>query len=210
MKTYLMTSEEEWLNLRSQFVTASNAAVLVGCNPYSSPAKLRNPDPFTGNAFTVTGQLLEPVVVEMTNKVLGTEFKLFEQNKNEKLFYTEGYLGATPDAYYKDILLECKTTRPHTFEKYSGYPPLNYLVQAQVQMICTGLKTCYLAIMSTNLTQSTAKMEWPITIFEVKYDNELGDILQEEAKRFKESDKFRVKYKKKAQMLLSMCFKRLL
>lgn len=211
MKITKVKSEKEWHALRSQTVTASNAAVLVGCNPYSSPNKLRNPEPFSGNAFTITGQLLEPVVVDMTNRVLGTNFKLFEQTKDEKVFYAKGNLGATPDAYDGDILLECKSTRPHTFQKYSGYPPLTYLIQTQVQMECTGTKECYLAIMSTNLTQKTTEMKWPISIFRVWKNDAICAILQEESKRFMENETFRVKsaYKKKAKVLLSLCYERI-
>lgn len=212
VEIHKVKTEAEWHILRSQCVTASNAAVLVGCNPYSSPNKLRNPEPFEGNAFTLTGQVLEPVVVDVTNRVLGTNFKLYEQEKDEKVFYTESYLGATPDAVEGDILLECKSTRPHTFLKYSGYPPLNYLVQTQVQMECTGLDLCYLSILSTNLTQKTAEIKWPITIFKIWKNQELCDILQEEAKRFTENETFRVKskYKKKVKLLLSTCYERIL
>jgi len=211
MKTYIVNTEEEWHALRGTCITASNAATLVGCNPYSSPNKMRNPDPFTGNSFTITGQMLEPVVVDMTNRVLGTEFQLFEQEKNQKVFYTEGRLGATPDAFDdNDNLLECKSTRPHTFHKYSGYPPLTYLIQTQVQMECTGLNTCYLSIMSTDLTQATFEMKWPIVVYKVWKNDQLCAILQEEAKRYMENDTFRVKSatKKKAQLLLSLCYER--
>jgi len=114
--------------MRTHFVTASNAATLVGLNPYSSPGRLKSPEPFEGNAFTKVGQMLEPVVVNVVNSVLNTEFVLFETEQKGKVFYTNGSLGATPDAYYENILLECKTTRPHTYHKYAGYPNVPYLI----------------------------------------------------------------------------------
>ena len=212
MKKYTVKTDKEWHALRETCITASNAATLVGCNPYSSPNKMRNPEPFTGNAFTLTGQLLEPTVVALTNIVLGTEFELFEQTKDEKVFYKNGPLGATPDAHENDILLlEAKTTRPHTYHKYSGFPPLTYLIQTQVQMYCTGIRTCYLAIMNTDLTQKTFEINWPITIFKVVQSDQLCDILVEEANRFMDNETFRVqsKHKKKAKLLLSLCYEKI-
>lgn len=208
MKVYKVKTEDEWHKLRSQVITASNAATLVGCNPYSSPNKLRNPEPFVGNSYTLIGQVLEPAVVEMVNKILGTKFRLFEENPGEKVFYTKNLLGATPDATDGNILLECKSTRPYTFIKYSGYPPLTYLIQTQVQMYVTNYTECYLAIMSTNLTQENAEIKWPMRIYKVCYNKEICDILNKESKRFQENKTFRVnsKIKKRVKLLLSLCY----
>lgn len=208
---HIVKTEEEWHNLRSQFVTASEAAALVGVDPYNSPAKIRQPSTFTGNAFTEVGQVLEPVVVNITNRVLGTHFELYETAEGTKEFYTEGNLGATPDAHQdRQILLECKTTRPHTYEKYSVVPPEKYLIQLIVQMLTTGIKEGYLSILSTNLTQETSIINWPITIFKVLHNDELCNILISEAARFKDDEKFRVnsKTKQKVKLILSCIHQR--
>ncbi len=208
---HIVKTEKEWLKLRSQYVTASEAAVLVGADPYSSPSKIRNPSVFTGNSFTKVGQMLEPVVVNVVNAVMGTTFKLYENDKGHKEFYTNGILGATPDAHQdRKILLEAKTTRPHTYIKYSAVPPSKYLIQQQTQMYCTRLEENYLAIMSTNLTQATQELIWPISIFKVKRDKEICRMLSEEAYRFKTSKTFRVdsKIKQKIKLLLTMCYER--
>jgi putative phage-type endonuclease len=208
---HIVNTEEEWHALRSQVVTASEAAVLVGADPYSSPNSIRERQPFEGNAFTFVGQMLEPIVVNITNQVLGTRFELYEQEKDVKEFYTEGHLGATPDAHEdRKVLLECKTTRPKTYMKYSGVPPSKYLIQLQVQMICTGITEGYLAILSTDLTQQTAELKWPITVYKVGQDKELCDILLSEAERFKTNKTFRVnsKVKQKVRLLLAMCYRR--
>lgn len=208
---HIVKTEEEWHKLRRQCITASEAAVLVGADPYSSPASLRNPSTFTGNAFTRVGQMLEPIVVNVTNEVLGTRFQLFETDDGSKEFYTEGHLGATPDAHQdRKILLECKTTRPQTYIKYGAVPPSKYLVQLIVQLMCTGLDEGYLAIMSTNLTQSSATLVWPISIFKVWRDERICDILKEQAQKFTENEKFRVdsKVKQKVKLLLTMCHER--
>lgn len=210
---YIIKTEADWLEIRKKYITASNAAVLVGADPYSSPAALRNPAPFSGNAFTRVGQMLEPVVVNVVNDVLGSTFELYETDSGSKEFYTSGYLGATPDAHEnRAILLECKTTRPHTFLKYGAVPPSKYLIQLMVQLMCTELEQGLLAIMSTNLTQVSAKLEWPIKIFKVWKDNRICDILNTEAERFSKNTTFRVssKVKQRVKLLLSLSYEELI
>jgi predicted phage-related endonuclease len=208
---HIVKTEADWLELRKKYITASNAAVLVGADPYSSPGALRNPPAFEGNAFTRVGQMLELVVANVTNDVLGTSFELYENKEGHKEFYTCGHLGATPDAHQdRKILLECKTTRPKTYVKYSGVPPSKYLIQLIVQMMCVDVTEGYLSIMSTNLTQNSAKLEWPITVYKVWRDNRICDILTEQAERFVTNKTFRVdsKVKQRVKMLLTMCYER--
>lgn len=210
---HVVKTEAEWLELRKQYITASEAAVLVGADPYSSPAKIRNPEPFNGNSFTFVGQMLEPVVVNVTNKVLGTHFELFENASGHKEFYTAGHLGATPDAHEdRKILLECKTTRPNTYLKYSAVPPSKYLIQLLVQMLCTETDMGYLSIMSTDLTQATAVLKWPITVYQVWKCGTICDILKIQAEKFRNSKTFRVdsKIKQRVRLLLTLCYKRII
>lgn len=206
---YIIKTEADWLDIRKKYVTASNAATLVGADPYSSPAKLRNPEPFFGNAFTRVGQMLEPVVVNVVNDVLGSSFQLYETSEGWKEFYTCGQLGATPDAHESRLrLLECKTTRPTTYIKYGSVPPSKYLIQLIVQMMCVGVTEGMLAIMSTNLTQRSSTLEWPIKIFKVWKDDRICDILLEQAEKFNTQASFRVdsKIKQKIKILLSLCY----
>lgn len=206
---HIVKTESDWLKLRKKYVTASEASVLVGADPYSSPSKIRTPSVFTGNAFTKVGQMLEPIVVKVVNQVLGTTFELYETSEGHKEFYTEGFLGATPDAHMdRKVLLECKTTRPQTYIKYSAVPPSKYLIQTQTQMVCTGIEENYLAIMSTDLTQQSLELIWPITIYKVWKDDRICDILKSEAEKFKLNKTFRVnsKIKQKVKLLLTMCY----
>lgn len=208
---YIVKTEDEWLALRKQFITASEASVLVGADPYSSPGKLKNPTPFEGNAYTLVGQMLEQVVANVTNKVLGTKFELFETPEGWKEFYTWEGLGATPDAHENRlILLECKTTRPHTYLKYSAVPPSKYLIQLLVQMACVGVDEGYLSIMSTDLTQANATIKWPITIYKVWKCGIICDILKTQVEKFNTSKSFRVdsKIKQKVKLLLTLCYKK--
>jgi hypothetical protein len=212
---HILKTEADWLAIRKNYITASEASVLVGADPYSSPGKIKNPEPFSGNAFTFVGQMLEPVVVNVTNAVLGTKFELFELRCNEKEFYTNGYFGATPDAHEnRKILLECKTTRPKTFIKYGSVPPSKYIIQNLVQQICVDDLDDYgyLSIMSTDLTQNSSELRWPISIFKIWKDVRICTILLEEAERFKKNNTFRVNsnVKQRVKLLLPTIIERIM
>ncbi len=206
---YVLRTEEEWKDIRKKYITASEVATILGLNAYMSPNKLKQEkiqQDFVGNSYTKVGQLLEPVVVQITNYVLNSKFKLYEED-GAKSFFTKGCLGATPDAVQGgNILLECKTTRPTNYLKYSIFPPLNYLLQLQCQLYCTDFVEGYLAILSTDLTQSTSELIWPISIYKVKKLDSLCNLMNEEAERFLSTESFRVKspLKKKAEVLLGM------
>lgn len=217
MSKHIIKKEEDWLALRKLYITASQAAMLVGVDPFSSPSKIKNPEPFEGNAYTIVGQMLEPVVVNVVNSVLklhrASWYVLYESLCGEKEFYTNGLLGATPDAHRdRKTLLECKTTRPLSFLTYGVVPPDKYLIQLIVQLFCTGLEEGYLAIMSTDLTQKTAKLVWPISLFKVWKCSRICAILKEEAERFKSAKTFRVnsKLKQKVKLLLTLCYERII
>lgn len=213
---HILKTEEDWLAIRKDYITASEAAVLVGADPYSSPKSITEPSTFTGNAFTLVGQMLEPVVVNVTNAVLGTKFELYEQQANIKEFYTNGHFGATPDAHEnRKVLLECKTTRPKTFIKYGAVPPSKYMIQNIIQQMCVDdleFEYGYLAVLSTDLTQHTTEIKWPISIFKIWKDESLCTILQEEAERFKTAKTFRVnsKVKQRVKLLLGMICERMI
>jgi predicted phage-related endonuclease len=200
---HVVKTEQEWHQIRGKYVTASEAAVLVGADPYSSPSKVRNPEPFSGNAYTKVGQMLEPVVVNVVNSILNTSFCLYENQEGHKEFYTEGSLGATPDAHMdRRLLLECKTTRPQTYIKYGAVPPSKYIIQLLAQMECTGIEEGYLAIMSTNLTQNSPELFWPISIYKVWKNKYICDILKSEAERFLTNKTFRVDSRVKSTVKL--------
>lgn len=221
MTKYIVQNETEWHALRSLVVTASEAAVLVGADPYSSPAKIRETSTFTGNAFTQVGQLLEKTVVELTNKKLGTHFELYENTAGHKEFYVEGILGATPDAHEdRATLLECKTVNSKTYMKYSAVPPNKYIIQLMVQMICTGINQGYLALIDTKLKtmeqyehflNNVKEQSYDITVYKVLQNDIISGILIEEAARFASSKQFRVnsKLKQKVKLLLPLTWERI-
>ena len=222
----LLKGDEEWLKCRQTVITATEAPILLGLNRYSSPAKMwqeKTLRMFKGNAYTLVGNLLEDSVVTITNKKLGTSFKIIE-NEIGKVFYKhdEIDLGATPDAIDGDVFLECKTTKPFNYLKYKYNPPPNYIMQLQTQLYCAGFDLGYLSIISTDLSvnhedselseEDYVKEKFPITIFKVKRNERLCELLKKEVIRFWECRKkdkvFRVnsKVKREASFLVQMCY----
>lgn len=179
--------DEEWHALRVRVLTATDMGVILGLNKWKSVRELieskHNFIPFE-NAYTWLGQVLEPVVVESVNKVLGSNFKLFDDGSRSFFVDEEIGLGATPDAYSKDALLECKSTKPHNALRWAELPPPYYLMQLYVQMLCTGYRVGYLAILSTNLTQSTETLNLPLNIFKIERTEYLDNVILNEVKRF--------------------------
>lgn len=178
-------SEDEWLQLRLKVLTATEMGAILGLNKWKSVREViegKEKVKFFENAYTWLGQQLEPVVVEAVNKSLDTDFELFD----DKAFFVdyELGLGATPDAGNGDILLECKSTKPHNALRWAHWPPAYYLIQLYVQMICCERQTGMLAILSTNLTQKTEELNLPLSIFKIERDEEIDQIVTKEVKRF--------------------------
>lgn len=215
----LLKGDKEWLEARKQVITATEAPALLGLNPFTSPNKMwseKVEKTFVGNAYTDIGQLLEPIVVACTNKLLGSDFRIIE-NEIGKLFYqhSKHRLGATPDAMDGNQFLECKTTKPYNYLKYRYCPPVYYIVQLQVQLMCAGFEVGYLAIMSTDLTQETEELRLPIAIFKVAQQPRLWELLGQEVDRFWDCQKrevqFRVnsKVKRESGILAQMCYNKI-
>jgi len=182
--------DAEWLEMRAGLITATDIGVLLGLNKWKSVAELiegkENFKPFE-NSYTWLGQVLEPVVVEATNKVLSTDFALFEDGSRSFFMNEEVRLGATPDAGTKTTLLECKSTKPGNYLRWAEWPPAYYLSQLYTQLMCTNRKTGYLAILSTNLTQRDENLNIPIHIHKIKRTKELDQIFLDTVKDFWEA-----------------------
>lgn len=211
-------SEEEWLALRGTVITATEAPCLLGLNKYKSPNKMWDEklhSTFRGNSYTYLGHLLEPVVVQTTNDMIGTNFKVIEDGRG-KLFYTHPRLklGATPDACDGEMFLECKTTKALNYLRYGNNPPTYYVMQLIIQLMCAGRDEGYLAILGTDLTQHTEELNLPLAIFKVKCCTMLQDLLEQELTRFwectAEGKTFRVnsKVKKKAHLLIQLAYEK--
>lgn len=182
-------NDAEWKRARKKVITATEAGAILGLNPWLTGNRVwkqKNNGEFIPTSYVIMGQVLEKVVVELTNKVLKTKFELFENEDNFKLFAIDesGKLGATPDARDGQVLLECKTTGPRNFNKWQECPPLYYVLQLQVQLMCMNLREGWLSIMSTDLTPKDAVFDPPILVFQVVRDDWIHETLVSEVKRF--------------------------
>lgn len=182
--------ENEWLEARKQVITATEMAPLLGMNKYQSASKMwaeKQNSTFNGNAYTQIGQILEPAVVNATNLVLGTNFKLVESRYAQgKVMYIDSQLGlgATPDAACSEGLLECKSTKPHNWLRWSGYPPTYYLVQLYTQMLCGDKPWGILSIMSTDLTQKSESLDLNLSCFKIHRQESIDKHILSETARF--------------------------
>lgn len=190
MKKLILRTDEEWHAARKGVITATEVSSVVGCNKYQSAAKMwdnKHNGTFRGNAFTIIGQILEPLVVRAANHHLGTKFKLYEDLEGgAKSFFIEEEInmGATPDACMPGALLECKTTRSGNILKWRHCPNEQYLCQLYTQMMCTEMPVGYLVIMDCNLSQYSGQLKFPIIAFKLLTDPRIDAIIKSEVKRF--------------------------
>lgn len=218
MKVYAGLKEDEWLKLRKRIVTATEACVILGLDPWTSVAEMRQEkenSTFTGNGYTWLGNALEPVVVAAVNKVQSKEFALFEDASGKTIYADEGIgLGATPDATDGTDLLECKTTGLKNWYKWTYSPPLKYLCQLQVQLICTEKRVGYLAILCTDMQQTSSTLALKLSIFKVNKSDAFERLLRGQLVRYKAADAnnklFRVdrNVSSLAKLLLIKCYRK--
>lgn len=181
------TSYDEWLELRTTVVTASDMATILGLNKWKTVKQLvdgKDSPEFFENAYTWLGQTLEPIVVTMTNKVLGTSYRLYEDDAKSFFVDKELRLGATPDALDETTLLECKTTKPGNALDWAHWPPVHYLLQLYVQLICTEKQQGILSVASTNMSQLTPTLKLNINIHRITRTKEIDCVVLSEVKRF--------------------------
>jgi len=213
-KELKVNTEQEWLQLRSNVITATDMGVILGLNPYVSVAKMLEEKINTeslNNSYVFIGNILESVVVKATNKALNKDFKLFEDEQGKTFFIDEDLkLGATPDAHDDQYILECKSTKPINYLKWTNWPPAYYLIQLYTQLICTNKERGLLAILSTNLSQHSSELELPLIIFLLQRTTKLDDMIFTELKRFLESihtnKQFKVNRKQTQELELRLRF----
>lgn len=203
IKPKIYRTEKQWLRARTGVVTATEASSLFSLNPYQSAAKMWKrklvPD-FQENAYTFTGKVLEPAVVNAVNLLTESDFKLFGTDEGTPFFiHPEHKLGATPDAIIRrepgkdSVLLECKTTSPTRFEDWEEKPPYYYILQAHVQMLCTGLSRCVLACLPTDMTPEYYNAPFPIHMYVIDHHDELEEVVFSTVDRFwEEPEEFKV------------------
>lgn len=148
-------SHEEWKALRSKYIGGSDAAAVIGLNPFSSPYALwaektgRVPS-FDGNLATEVGTYLEDFVAKLFERETGKKVRRVNQS-----FFNSDYPWAIAnidrEIVGEDAGLEIKTTSELNLKSFKGGEyPANYYCQAVHYMAVTGKQRWYLAVLIGN------------------------------------------------------------
>lgn len=148
-------SHEEWLDLRHKYIGGSDAASVVGLNPFCSAyslwaEKTGKTAPFEGNLATEVGSYLEDFVAKKFEQETGKKVRRVNQS-----FINDDYPWAIAnidrDIVGEDAGLEIKTTSEINMKKFkNGEYPANYYCQCMHYMAVTGKKKWYLAVLIGN------------------------------------------------------------
>ena len=144
-------SHDEWLELRHRFIGGSDAATVVGLNPYSSRVALYldkkgMSSPKEESEAMRLGTDLEDYVAQRFTEKTG---KKVRRDRHMYLHPEYPFLGADVDRRVvgEDAILECKTTRGGRWDFEAGEVPPHWYCQCLHYLNTTGAKKCYLAIL---------------------------------------------------------------
>jgi putative phage-type endonuclease len=143
-------TREEWLELRKQGIGASDAATVLGLNPYKTNVELweektgrRISEDIGGKSYVQYGNNAESHL----RALFALDFPQYEVDYEEfKFFKNQDYpfIFATLDGWLtsdRKGVLEIKTTeimRGGQIQKWKGRIPDNYYIQCLHQLIATG------------------------------------------------------------------------
>ncbi len=146
---------EEWLERRKKTIGGSDAAAVVGLNPYSSQYYLFSEKTgkipgFSGNLATEVGTFLEEFVAKKFEQETGKKVR-----RENAFIYNDEYPWAHANVdrvvCNESALLEIKTTDSLNMKKFkNGEYPANYYCQAIHYLSVTGKERCYLAVLIGN------------------------------------------------------------
>ena len=148
-------NKEEWKNLRHKYVGGSDAAAIVGLNPFSSAYSLwaektdRVP-PFEGNLTTEVGTYLEDFVAKKFEEETGKKVRRENHSiLNDK--YPWAIANVDRVVVGEDAGLEIKTTSELNMKSFkNGEYPSNYYCQCIHYLALTGKQRWYLAVLIGN------------------------------------------------------------
>ena len=148
-------NHDEWVALRSSYIGGSDAAAVVGLNPFSTPYSLwaektgRLPG-FSGNLTTEVGTYLEDFVAKKFEEETGKKVR----RCNHSLFnskYPWAIANIDREVIGEDAGLECKSTSELNLKKFKGGEyPAQYYCQCVHYMAVTGKRRWYLAVLIGN------------------------------------------------------------
>lgn len=146
---------DEWKALRGKYIGGSDAAAVVGLNPYRSQfalwaEKTGKVPGFEGNLATEVGTYLEEFVAQIFARETGKKVRRANQS-----FLNSDYPWAIAnidrEIVGEDAGLEIKTTSELNLRKFKGGEyPAQYYCQAVHYMAVTGKKRWYLAVLIGN------------------------------------------------------------
>lgn len=148
-------SREEWLEHRKKGLGGSDAASILGLNPYSSPFsvwadKTGKTPPTEDNEAMRQGRDLEQYVADRWMEATGKKCR----KKNAILFndeYPFALANIDRDVIGENAGLECKTTSVMNLKKFkNGNFPETYYCQCMWYMAITGAERWYLAVLVLN------------------------------------------------------------
>lgn len=148
-------SREEWRKLRSGYIGGSDAAAVVGLNPYASAyslwaEKTGRTAGFAGNLATEVGTYLEEFVAKKFEQATGKKVRRCNQSILNSL-YPWAIANIDREIVGEDAGLEIKTTDSLNLKKFSGGEyPANYYVQCVHYLAVTGKARWYLAVLIGN------------------------------------------------------------
>lgn len=149
-----MTDREKWLRSRRQYITASDAAAMLGENPYKTRAQLIAEK--RGEVAEWPGNEHTRICLELEVSVL----RLAETRFGWKVYHNQDLipdaecrrLAATPDAMMQSpwgmAVVQVKITGQIAQEDcgraskaaFAGGTPLHHQIQVQAEMACTGAR----------------------------------------------------------------------
>lgn len=150
-------TEEQWVQARKRSIGGSDAASIVGLNPYKSAYALWaeksgrvEPEDISMKEAVRLGHELEPYVAKRFAEITGK--KVRRENyilKND--LYPWAHANVDRLVIGEKAGLECKTTSALALSKFkNGEYPANYYVQCVHYLAVTGLERWYLCVLIGN------------------------------------------------------------
>lgn len=183
MITKILTkNREEWKSLRKQYIGGSDAASVIGMNPYKSPYALwaektgKIPE-FEGNLATDVGVYMEDFIAKRFEQETGKKVR----RENASILNSEyPWAIANYDRLVvgEDAGLECKYTDSLNLKRYkNGEYPERFYAQCVHYLAVSGKKRWYLAVLIGN-----KEFKW----FTIERDEEEIAALMGEEKKMAE------------------------
>lgn len=155
LKRIRTKSHEEWLALRHKYIGGSDAASVIGLNPFMSryalwAEKTGRMPPFEGNLATDVGTYLEEFIAKRFEKETGKKVR-----RENASIVNDAYPFAIANVdrviVGEDAGLEIKSTSSLALSKFkNGEYPARFYCQCVHYLAVTGKKRWYLAVLIGN------------------------------------------------------------